>query len=94
MRDTHKLTMMYKILNNLAPKYLRDHFEMSAIDNFYTLRNRKLCLVLPKPQTEYLKKSFAFSGVKLWNTLPEDVKCSNSLSQFKKGAIITSSASS
>ena len=45
MRDTHKLTMMYQILNNLAPKYLRDHFEMSAIDNFYTLRNRKLCLV-------------------------------------------------
>jgi hypothetical protein len=55
MRDTHKLTLMYKILNNLAPKYLRDHFEMSAIDNFYTLRNRKLCLVLPKPQTENLK---------------------------------------
>jgi hypothetical protein len=36
---------------------------MPAIDNFYRLRNRKLCLVLPKPQTEYLKKSFAFSGV-------------------------------
>jgi hypothetical protein len=67
---------------------------MSAIDNFYRLRNRKLCLVLPKPQTEYLKRSFPFSGVKLWNTLPEDVKCSNSLSQFKKGAIIISSASS
>ena len=47
-----------------------------------------------KAQTEYLKKSFAFSGVKLWNTLPEDVKCSNSLSQFKKRAVITSSASS
>jgi hypothetical protein len=72
---------MYKILNNLAPNYLRDHFEMSTIDNFYRLRSRKLCLVLPKPQTEYLKKSFAFSGVKLWNTLREDVKCSNSLSK-------------
>jgi hypothetical protein len=94
MRDIHKLTMMYKILNNLAPNYLRDHFEMSAIDNFYRLRNRKPCLVLPKPQTEYLKKCFACSGLKLWYTLPEDVKCSNSLSQFKKGAIIKSSASS
>ena len=29
MQDIHKLTMMYKILNNLAPNY---HFEMSAID--------------------------------------------------------------
>jgi hypothetical protein len=35
MRDIHKLSMMYKILNNLAPNYLRDHFEMSAIGNFY-----------------------------------------------------------
>ena len=82
MRDIHKLTMMYKILNNLAPNYLKDHFETSAIDNFYKLRNRKLCLALPKPQTEYLKKRFAFSGVKLWNTLPEDVKCSNNHISF------------
>jgi hypothetical protein len=52
---------MYTILNNLAPNYLRDHFEMSAIESFYRLRNRKLCLVLPKPQTEYLKKSFELS---------------------------------
>ena len=60
--NMHKLTRMYKILNNLASNYLRDHFEMSSVGNFYGiwLRNRKLCLVLPKLQTEYLKKSFVF----------------------------------
>ena len=76
--------MMYKILNNMAPVYLRDHFKMSFTDQASSLRNRKLCLILPRAQTEFLKKSFAFSGAKAWNELPEEVKCSNSLQIFKK----------
>jgi hypothetical protein len=83
IRNSHKL-MMYKILNNMSPVYLRDHFKMSFTDQAYSLRNRKLCLILPRAQTEFLKKSFAFSGTKVWNELPEEVKCSNSLQIFKK----------
>ena len=30
-------------------------------------------LLLPKPRTDYLKRSFSYSGVHLWNNLPEDV---------------------
>ena len=81
--------MMYKILNNMAPVYLRDHFKMSFTDQEYSLRNRKLCLILPRAQTAFLKKSFAFSGAKVWNELPEEVKCSNSLQIFKKRNLIS-----
>ena len=42
IRNSHKLIMMYKILNNMAPVYLRDHFKMSFTDQAYSLRNRKL----------------------------------------------------
>lgn len=84
LRDIHKLIMMYKVLNNMAPSYLRDHFKMSTINDKYALRNRKLCLVLPKARTEYLKKSLAYSGAKRWNGLPENVKCSENLSKFKR----------
>ena len=75
----------------MALSYLRDHFKMSTINDKYTLRNRKLCLVLPKARTEYLQKSFAFSGSKIWNNLSENVKCSENLKYFKRS--ITSFAS-
>ena len=51
IRNSHKLIMMYKILNNMAPVYSRDHFKMSSIDQTYSLRKRKLCLILPRAQT-------------------------------------------
>ena len=82
-RREHILIMMYKVLNNMAPSYLRDHFEISGVNEMYSLRKGKLCLVLPKAQTDYLKKSFAFSGAKMWNDLPEEVKCSININEFK-----------
>jgi hypothetical protein len=52
IRNSHKLIMMYKILNNMAPVYLRDHFKMSYTDQAYSYS-----LILPRAQTEFLKKS-------------------------------------
>jgi hypothetical protein len=37
IRNSHKLITMYKILNNMAPFYLRDHFKMSFTDQAYSL---------------------------------------------------------
>ena len=68
----------------MAPFYLRDHFKMSTTNDKYALRNRKLCLVLPKARTDYLKKRFAYSGAKSWNSLPENVKCSENILKFKR----------
>ena len=71
----------------MAPFYLRDHFKMSTTNDKYALRNRKLCLVLPKARTDYLKKSFAYSGAKSWNSLPENVKCSENILKFKRALL-------
>ena len=38
------------------------------------LRNSSGKLTLPKPRTDYLKRSFGDSGARLWNSLPEYVK--------------------
>ena len=35
----------------------------------YDLRNSPTDLALPKPKREFLKKSFKYSGAKLWNSL-------------------------
>ena len=42
-------------------------------------------LSLPKPNTNYLKRSFCYSGACLWNNLPQDLKSVASVGQFKRG---------
>ena len=41
-------------------------------------------LNLPKPRTDYLKRSFGYSGALLWNSLPENIRAIRSIGQFKK----------
>ena len=56
-----KSIMMYKTLNGMTPEYLRSSFVFR--DNLnYHLRNTENTLTLPQPRTDYLKKSFSYSG--------------------------------
>lgn len=82
-RKAHKATMMFKIMQGNAPTYLTDLLKLSNINNLYNLRNRDNCLVLPKPKTDFLKKSFQYTGTKLWNDLPNEVRLSDTLTSFK-----------
>ena len=41
-------------------------------------------LHLPKPETEYLKKSLSYRGAKLWNSLPNELRVKESLAIFNK----------
>ena len=47
------------------------------------LRNSETDLSIKKPKTEFLKKTFGYSGAVLWNSLPQDVKMAESLISFK-----------
>ena len=49
-----------------------------------TRLNSQLNIMVPKPNIEQFKQSFLYQGSTLWNNLPNDVKKSNSLSQFKR----------
>ena len=76
---------MYKILNNHSAPNLKNKFitRENLNLNDYSLRNADINLSLPKPNTEYLKKSFGYSGAVLWNSLPMRAKQTKSLSSFK-----------
>ena len=63
--------MMFKTLNGLAPVYLQDLFIERHTD--YDFRDSFRKLNLPKPRTDYLKRSFGYSGALLWNSLPENI---------------------
>ena len=74
--------MMFKSLNGLAPVYLQDLFSERHTD--YDMRDSLRKLNLPKPRTDYLKRSFGYSGALLWNSLPENIRAIRSIGQFKK----------
>ena len=69
--------MMFKSLNGLAPGYLQDLFSERNTD--YDLRDSFRNLNLPKPRTDYLKRSFGYSGALLWNSLPENIRAIRSI---------------
>ena len=82
-RKITKAIMVYKSLHGLAPDYLANMFvDRSSITN-YALRDTSNKLALPQPRTNYLKNSFSYSGVVLWNSLPTDFRQASTLHKFK-----------
>jgi hypothetical protein len=74
-RKMQKAILMYKVTNNLTPMYLQDLFVTRV--THYRLRDSEGKLFLPKPRTDYLKRSFSYSGASLWNSLPESLRSSS-----------------
>ena len=79
----NRCILMYKIVNNCAPSYLINYFK-NDINLCYSLRSGKSKdFVFKLPSTEFYKHSFAYSGIQLWNNLPESVKLSSTIESFK-----------
>ena len=81
-RKKAKAKMMFKILNNMGPRSLTDLFSYKSEKTDYHLRDISKSLCLPKPRTDYMKKSFMYDGAKLWNSIPKNIGESKSLSSF------------
>ena len=81
-RKKQKALMMYKTMHDLAPKYLQSLF--SQRHSAYNLRNSEGRLTLSKPNANYLKRSFSYSGAMLWNNLPKNLKNAASVEHFKR----------
>ena len=50
----------------------------------YNLRDSEGKLTLSKPSTNYLKRSFSYSGAMLWNNMPKSLKTTVSVNHFKQ----------
>ena len=81
-RIQHKAITMFKILDNSGPKCLKELFRQRK--TLYGLRQNEYQLQLPKPRTNYMKKTIAYDGAKLWNSLPAHIKGQNTVSSFKR----------
>ena len=63
-----EIIMAFKILSGRSPRYLEKLFSVSQNDN-YNLRSNQTKLKLPKPKTNFLKRSFSYRAAKSWNEL-------------------------
>ena len=79
-----KAVLMYKSLNDQAPIYLRNAFTFTSDVHTQNLRSSSnLQLYPPRPNCELFKKSFTYSGVAIWNALPNYIKLASSVNHFK-----------
>ena len=77
------LSMMYKIVNGLAPTYLCDLVTNENVNKRYNLRQTK-ALKETQCRLETYSRSFFPRSIKLWNNLPEELRSLNSISEFKQ----------
>ena len=83
-RKTKNLTLMYKIINEETPTYLRDLLPNTAEDRSgYTLRSSNN-YTIPFARLSAFQSSFIPSTLRLWNGLSNEVRLSQTLPQFKR----------
>ena len=76
---------MYKILKDQSAPHLGVSFtELNDSNINYNLRTLVTDQALPRPKTNFHKRSFKYSGAMLWNNLSYKAKTSQSLSEFKR----------
>ena len=79
-----KAVLIFKILNGLAPAYLNDIFIPTSNVHNRNLRSASECqFYSPRPNTEFFRKSFSYSGSVIWNTIPIHIKNATSVAAFK-----------
>ena len=77
--------MCYKAINNMAPEYLCDTINRYVPARSLRSSSDTTMLVIPNYNyVRYGKRSFAYYGPSVWNTLPKQLRESSSLSLFKQ----------
>ena len=77
------LLLTYRSLNDLGPSYVRDLLQAYKPTRSLRSSTRNL-LVTPRSRLKfYGDRAFLVCTLKLWNNLPEHMKCSLNLTSFK-----------
>ena len=64
---------MYNIKHNNLNEPMKNMFEISN-NELHNLRSNAVNFHIPKPRTNFMKKSISYSGALMWNSLPSSAK--------------------
>ena len=73
--------LTYKIINDIAPSYLDRLFQFNNGIN-YNLRRSRYNIIIPKPKTNYKKRSISYRGAIEWNRLNLEIQIAPSIYTF------------
>ena len=81
----HNVSFVYECVHNLSPAYFSNFFIwIENVHSFSTRQSKRGDLfALRCNTTQYGLRSIHYSGVRLWNSLPTDLRNSVSLSIFR-----------
>ena len=71
-------------LNNLCPSCISDLFGTYKPTRSLRSSSRNLLVILRSKLKSYGDRAFSTSAPKLWNVIPETIKCSVDLNSFKR----------
>ena len=78
-------SLVYKSLNGEAPEYISDMFHLNT--NIRRTRNSiENGLYVPKTMLCVTRRSLAFNGAMICNSLPDNIRGVDSLTAFKTGS--------
>ena len=86
-RDYFMSVTMFKCMHDLAPAYMCNEVLMAIEVSDRLTRNVDVNdLYVPSVAKECTKNSFTYSGPKIWNSLPRELKMCTTLDSFKRNA--------
>ena len=81
-RNQQLATLMFKVRNSMVPRSISNLFQRT--DDVHNYETRQVQNYFPpKPNTNFKKKSFSYRGAVAWNSLPCDLKRSQTVQCFK-----------
>ena len=80
----HCAIQVYKCINGISPGYLCNMFTLCGENHGYGLRNVGIDVRPPLPHLETAKRSFRYTGAHVWNSVPQNIRQSATLSIFKR----------
>ena len=84
-----KAKFMFKVYNGLTPSYISENFTLrNEMNMSVNLRSSASgCFIPPLPKKKCFKRSMRYSGCLIWNSLPNDVKSSQTAETFHNRCI-------
>ena len=78
------LLLTFKALNNLCPSYISDLLETYKPTRSLRSSSRNLLTIPRSKLKSYGDRAFSVCAPKLWNDIPEIIKCCANLKTFKR----------
>ncbi len=77
-----KAKFMYKVHNKLVPEYIQDMYQYRESSGLNIRDPSSTDFEVPRPRIELFKESMSYSGSRIWNSIPENIRLSKTINQF------------